>query len=155
MNSRRRIRHASEPLYGQQATAAWGAWERVASGRGATSLDLFCSAGGCLWPAAEVSEAASHFRFLGRTGRFRSRLNSSRMSSGPKDFHLGALPEPYVNALALGATCLAGGCPALRAESPLVTFWVARFQVAHEARFRPYDGPAAWSARCDGLHGRC
>jgi len=60
-----------------------------------------------------------------------------------------------LTALALGATCLAGGCPALRAESPLVSFWVARFQVAHEARFRPYDGPAAWSARCDGLHGRC
>src|SRR5215471_7425913 len=45
MNSRRRISHASEPLHGQQATAAWGPWERVASRQGATSLDLFCSAG--------------------------------------------------------------------------------------------------------------
>src|SRR5215831_17132461 len=32
------------------------------------------------WPAAEVSEAASYFRFLGRTGRSRRRLDSSRMT---------------------------------------------------------------------------
>src|SRR6516165_11110752 len=48
-----------------------------------------------LWPAAEVSEAASHFRFLGRTGRSRRRLNSSRMPSGPREFH----PEPLTDAV--------------------------------------------------------
>jgi hypothetical protein len=46
MNSRRRISHASETLYAQQATVAWGQWELVASRQVATSLNLFCSAGG-------------------------------------------------------------------------------------------------------------
>src|SRR6516162_10242635 len=33
-----------------------------------------------LWPAAEVSEAAAYFRFLGRTGRFRRQLDLSRLT---------------------------------------------------------------------------
>jgi hypothetical protein len=44
-NSRRRIGHYSEPLYGQQAAADWGAWERVASRRGANFPPPFLQRG--------------------------------------------------------------------------------------------------------------
>ena len=80
MNSRRRIRHASKPLCGQRI-AVRVVWERVASRRGASFLPtFFCSAGGCLWPGAEVFVDARHFRLLGRTGRFLGQLDSPRMT---------------------------------------------------------------------------
>jgi hypothetical protein len=58
MNSRRRIRHASEPLYGQQPTVAWGPLERLHLAGGPTSCDLFCSAGGGFWPISVQVQAA-------------------------------------------------------------------------------------------------
>jgi len=46
-----------------------------------------------LSPAAEVPEAASHFRFLGRTGRSRSKLDSPRMTPSGLRRSLGFHPQ--------------------------------------------------------------
>src|SRR6202035_1727313 len=41
--------------------------------------------------------AARHVCLWGKTGSERRSVKTTQMSSGPEDFHLRALPEPYVN----------------------------------------------------------
>jgi hypothetical protein len=86
INSLRRIRHPPKLLCG----AAYRGQGRMGTGcispggaGGPTSLDLFCSAGGGFWPAAEVSVDTWYIRSLGNSGSSRLRLDSMQMTQCP------------------------------------------------------------------------